>query len=751
MKRIRKIISKSIIILMMAFSFKSICKGQEVQALTNSLPKHFEVYDEQKFNQGYQQIEFVNSQYLLLIDDEISLYDGNIKLTINDNYHSFYLDQNILYIVGNKLSVVDLKVLAYKQYDLTFTVNDIITNDQYVYLVGHQNNNACIQMIEKSFKANEFNLVKEKVFSGNGTSIFTKVIINNNHLVITGIKDAHLDSIYFSKVGNKGEMKSFVLELNEALEIVNNYYFNQNHPLEEVTQIYQNNEKIKVVLRASDKYFLYVFGDNLYQELSLLISDRYNHLVVLETIDQSILYMGSSNEFENTQIIDYGNNELVFELEEKFDSATILNGSLCISYKNMIQKIYEYHINKLEAKIVNRISYNLEEQNHFDVSSYFEVLDFKINKITPFHQYMKSGEYQIEYISTSLSGEKIIINTLLIVQDYVNIINNGVYQTNTTLMFFGDAILNDEVINNGYRLEKEGNYHLIVKDIDNNVHEYDFIVDDDYYKENDHIVIPYDYKVIKGDTLDILIDLDSNEVVEDVIINQASYPLFEQFENKLSIKVLTNNSWGYHKLSIDQIVYENQVVEVNESKTILTLKNKPQVSLDLQVKDMQYQLSLLVEDIDNTLVDIIIENDQEVYNTLLKNQTIDVLNSDSKAIVYMEYELGDGKIIKEKVFEIRGKLPNNFSYKQKVVKDSLGIKQISISLNGNDFNNCNCQLIVDNQSIMLGGYKIPKTFLMIITAITIIVLAIFVIFLFIKVKSHKKINKLIVNNCKNVV
>ena len=76
-----------------------------------------------------------------------------------------------------------------------------------------------------------------------------------------------------------------------------------------------------------------------------------------------------------------------------------------------------------------------------------------------------SGKYEIHYIVLLENNPIAKLNTFLIVEDYTNFYNNGIYNVNKALEFFGTATVNDTPVYYGACLNEVGEYDIEITNI----------------------------------------------------------------------------------------------------------------------------------------------------------------------------------------------------------------------------------------------------------------------------------------------
>ena len=560
-------------------------------------------------------------------NDSMIIETSNGDLLINDKYEKYSYINNQLYIISpNSVYLVNLSLLSYHNINLEQTNSDVYIDD-YIYVVGDYNNNPKITILDY-----DLNILKEKVYEGKGIGRFTKIIKVKGLLVGIIEKDAFYDSEYFYKVGNKDDYKSVILTLSNSLDIQDIYYFNE-YETKEVVNSLCIDDNINVVLKAGHKSYFYEFDYSLSLLTRRCIDVDNNQIYFINNTKNVDLFCINSLEQFKLAIIDKEELKDIYVHIGNVNNFGLTEGGFYYTSEGKIYVISEYHIDYINTLILDKITYDEKNMNHFKVTSFFEDLTFNLVSTNPFHQHMMSGEYIAKYVSKNKFGSNIFIETPLEVRDFVNIIDGGVYNINTKLFFFGSAFLNNKQINNGHTLDEAGDYELVIKDVNNNEKIYKFNVKDDYYKDNDNYVIEVDYIVQKSSDINVVLILEQNvEEVNKLIINDQEYFEYTLDNNTLSINIDGSNKWGYHELVINKIVVDKQEISINKRFTILTKKDMPNINLYTDVNNDEYIINLDIVDKDLSIVDIYEENN----------------------IYYVSYELGDGILKKEYLFEIVG-------------------------------------------------------------------------------------------------
>lgn len=610
----------------------------------------------------------------------VSALDNDTHCSMNTTYFNTYpveikkhtvcyevVDQVIYGIyyhnVESILYTYNIKTKEYNEISIEATIYDITYYDEKIVLVGQENNDACIYNFQKNLL-----LINKKYFGGNGYESFSKTFVIDEYLLILGVKDAYSKGSCFSHVGNLDEQKVFLIKVNEKLEVVNDFYINENTIAESIMDCYCNSEYISFLVKDdTNVYHQYVINHNFEVILKVDLNNFFptsiyiiphqtkEHLVMyLYTIDKK-LYLGTldNNTIHTTYLGDY------FEIY----SLDIKKGNLEIVIKDNNQikmlTVKEYHMNKLEPFYYNQFVTDYKSTYHLDISSYFEELElvFDDNK-NAYMNYQKSGTYQATYIANKLDGTNISIETDYIIPTFINIVHLGVYQTGYQLLFNDTVLVDDERVYNGDCLQKEGR-HLVKHIIGDTTTEYVIYV---FSKENTECFIDMSnhyqntaYTIYPGTIFYYQLEITSPKGIKDVIINKKSHSFICR-DNLILIPIngtIPGNIEIYH---LSKIIYDDLTsVSLNETFSVRTLNNPFQIEARLQDEDIIYNF----KNNKNCLIDLVsrtYQNEmlQEEVHYKIQSQKIVIPKSLSKTIVYARYTLGDQIIYEVELFSLMG-------------------------------------------------------------------------------------------------
>lgn len=665
-------------------------------------------------------IYICSNLYISYHDSNINIYSLTGNLTINDKYVCHYYDNNNLYICSSDtLYIVNLKLLSYKEIFLEFNLNNLYV-DEYIYLVGDIHNNPCIYLMN-----NQGDMIKSKIYEGSGFATFKTIDQINDDFVITGEKNAFFDNPDFLKVGNINERKSFVFVFDKTLKKLNDYYFNEYTEYEVISQVVIDSN-INIILSTSSYDVYYQFNNDLTLS-NYLKFDSINKYLYVQNILNEMLFI--KEDISSFEIGFFHENSFtpIFSLNYRLNNFDITNGLLVLNYNNSLNLYSEYHIDRCDTLVLTKIKYEYDSTNHFEVNSFFETLTFKLDKYTPFHIHMISGEYNASYISKNMFGSNIFLQTKVIVKDFVNIIDGGIYNKGLMLQFFGDASLNGESIHNGHTIEEVGEYELTIKNVNQITKTYKFKVVDNYYKDNDHYVIDVDYLLDKQEEVVLMFELSSNKTVRYFIVNNNHYNNFYQEDNFVYLKINALSDYGYQNIYINSIITDEEIT-INKDLTILTRKSLPVLDISSSNNDI-YQINVKYEDVDNTFVDIYFKEDStnEIKSTSLKNTS----NIASSGKLILCYELGDGIILEETLFVLEGQ---DIKYDVEFHDDEIIIKVYpKESLK---------KILINDNNIYHSTSDNTNLYICIITVISSLLVVVITILVLIIKRKRRKVNRI---------
>lgn len=707
------------------------------------------------FNKTYKDIvsfDINNDLYILTTDNNILLYyDNEEKLNIEGIYKTSEIDQNQNYLyIATQLNIYIINLQTYKYETLNHSlneINDIIVNDN-IYLLGSKNNDACIIEIIN-------NSLKEYLYGGINYETFKKGYFQNNKFFIVGLKDAHSENGPFANVGNINDKKSFITIINMNKEIQDTYYFNQLSNNEHITSFNIKNNYLYFILETPFNTYQYTLTTTLQEVEIYLINEQKDNIYEVITNKENNEHIYIIEEHENIRLNIYKQNTLVdsYQLNTKgiIKNVSLIDGVLYLYISSnsgiIFTTIYEYLDIPNDSLIINRLSNNYDDTEHIKIKSYFEDLYFEIKSSFPYFQNNINGEYTVTYQAIRTNAPSIVTTSKVIIEPYVNIINNGIYPKDLSLLFYGNGYLNNEKINQGYIVTNPGDYELKIIDANNNTQIYKFKIIENYYKKMNNIYIPSIIELQQDEKYNMIYTV--SQEIDNVIVNNKSYDYYIK-DNKLVLDFLsnTNNSIDIYNINYFEY-YEHDILKqqfINQQIILRTLKNKPLINIFEQKENKNLILDLNIIDNNQTLsyIKIIIKDKEQTINTIynyFQNETINfkniTINKPYNVLIYLGYELGGNNFYEELVI-------NTTCEFKKYNQNNIELKT---DINNNQIDNINIKILGDKTNfneVILGTtnltekYQKDNNYMYIIICIS---LSIFIILFTIVIKFYKKRKK----------
>lgn len=558
-------------------------------------------------NDDYLAIEKKNKSYLYNKTKNILLGEGSLvdSFIYNEVIYTIVIkdDTSLLYSYNTSTHDID-----YISMDKTI-INSYQVFNSDIFLLGTKSEDSYIAVINDDFEIDE-----EFNYGGKGYEEITNSFILDDHLCLCIYKSGiSLDS-EFINTKTKDDYVSIICELDSDFDVINTFYFNEEANIEKIEQINCSNSIIDIILKADSNKYYYSL-DNSFKIITkeliendtfyLLPNYKTNRLLLtIKEKDKTI----SLNE-SDTVIKTLSERGTIFDLK-------VIKGELYLyivnSSSGKLFKINEYEVIQNDNTIITYSSYNTPKDDHFKAESFFETLDFKLNESSPTTPYLEAnihGTYTLNFESDTLSGRTIKEESTLIIKEFTNFIDNGIYKKGKVLQFFGRAYLNGELINYGHILDKSGEYNLIIKDVNNNEKSYHLIVVDNYYNNEEIINVDADLTVLPLEKCYYTLNLDYDIVVNSVIINGNSYNRFTQDGRKLCIEFLGKETYSVNNYYLELVnftkdnvsssfdVYQNIIVTTSKIDAVLVADrelNLDNVNVDVNVTDL-YQTFMYLE------------------------------------------------------------------------------------------------------------------------------------------------------------
>lgn len=580
-----------------------------------------------------------NSSYLSYLDEEYFIENYTISKTL-DTINNIYLvasNKNCTTIITfNKFN----KKITYKAYDGLYIENIYDINDS-IYIIGNEYNDGVIYNLSYDLEVQS-----KRLFISDGFITVNHLVYDDKYFYITIFKDGITNNSEFINHGNVFEQKSVLVKLNDKFNILDSYYFNENSTCEIIKNIYVSDNKIKVLLKTNTKYYIYNFNNfldtptcyeiNTKDDVELLNHYKSRRVDLLLNKTNSSLYTSSPSGY----LLEYDLN--VFG---KICDYNFINGNLYLYFLNngfRIIKLLEYEVIKQEDKVLNYFNLDYLDTSNMIVESWFSKLDIEVEVVTPFFDKSMCGKYEIVY---KILKDKDVVCHLyndLIVDEYTNFINNGIYNVGKVLEFFGTAILNGERIYYGAKIDTPGEYDIEITNINGEVKNYHIYIVSNYYKEESikHLDATYVY----NDTAYVNIELNNQEVKE-IIVDNERYENYEIIEDVLVLS-FPYSSIRVESFMLNGIVFvdneEEYFYRINKVLTFNYLKHNPSITINKTIEENSFILNLNVEDIDKTFMCVKAcygGNEQNMKEMIISSDQ--VINA-SYLKLFLVYDLGNG-------------------------------------------------------------------------------------------------------------
>ena len=569
-------------------------------------------------------------------------YDGS-EVTIDGSYITHFEDGEYLYlIVKNEVTKLSKykKSILQKEAELTenLTLKQILLHNDYLYLIGYTPDAGLIMTYSQDLKE-----IKQYQYGvDSGLKIYQALIIQNEWYLACS-KNAH-GAEPFLNVGNDGEEKTCLVKLNNKMQLSEIKYFNHHQKEELPYSLTMVGSVLGLIIKSGDTYYYY--------QIDNLLNPKYvdSYTGVDDTLigyDGTFLKVNKTSGFslssaKDTYLDKPWNQVVYYDIKDGyFNVYVVLDGNL---YKYQFD---EYHINQLDEFHVDfshsnlDFEHNLNGQGVVDVSSIVGAVEVYaeggVNLNIP-------GVFDVNILIKRSNKDNIKLSTMVRINQYVNVINKGVYRTGMMLSFMGNATLNGNVVTSGYYINSPGNYTLTISDNKTQLQVIEFSVVDDYYSRIMPI-IGGDYVLPAGS--ETYIDFTMPEVltVEEVIMDQKETE-FLLNNNILKIPMCSLNNYAIETHTINRVRIGEVWCDVDYSFSVKTLKKAPifevtegetkNLTLNIKIDDPEQAIKyLLCKDL---------KTGKEYYN-YIKNDTVtlDGLKGKSSSIeISIIYDLGDG-------------------------------------------------------------------------------------------------------------
>ncbi|MDY3899714.1 MAG: hypothetical protein SOZ32_05905 [Bacilli bacterium] len=741
MKLTFKITSITIVVVLMAFMIRLFVKAESKIETNQSI-----ILKENEDNINVENIINYNDKHIIIKNDTITfdkeIIKGNLiahKINTNKLYLIVKDAKNYLYLIKDNKITKQIEIIMDSPKAISLCNNSIIIG-------GSNNNNMSIEKYDETLQ-----LLDNINYIGNGMQMCNQLICIDGYIYVGGIKDAISENKYFKNVGSKNEIKTFIFKLDEDLNLIKDAYFNELMEKEILTDLYQYQDNIGVVIQG-DKNYNYVLDKNLNMVSRANIKENVHIVQTNKKHGIGQLYLYQSPNYIKLEIQKNNIVETINMTEGTYINHYVNKGILYIYYLYnetiYLQELSEYHIDYLETLYLDYFDYDETTLNHFQVDSYLEDLTTKIDNISPYFVRNQNGKYEITYFLTIENNVEIIIKTPLIVRDYVNIRDGLVYPLGYQLFFFGNAKLNNKSINNGASLNTEGLQTLEITNANGEIKTYSFTVVDSYYKTINLPTMQTDFVMDKNATL--WLSLGTKEV-KSIAVNGINVGKIRKINNEYWAEINKENTpelikVGYQKLVITEIQYsDNEIDKVNYSIILCVNKDNPNYVIQETNDKQKLNLKIDVNDEDQSLTNVIVDVYQnnkiiKSYVTNLKNIKITL----PKLAINTPFEL-----------YVRAKSENENTtlmyYKGKLSKDITIPLTITFNENDNSIKTINIELDLSStrlqhQQLLLGQnkqnlsskYQVTKNnTITIISIVGSLMIIIFVIIIMLKKKKQQ--------------
>ncbi len=690
-----------------------------------------------------------NGKFYIAYNNIIESLEYEVIKAVEDELNVYILGQK--YEEKNKISYLikisnDTKKKNIKQIEID-EANDIILYNENIIIGGNKTNNVFITICDY-----KLDILNEIYLDGEEYQTCTNLNIVNDSLYVIGTKSAHTSNKHFANVGNKGETKTFIFQFDQSYSIINKCYLNEQLGDEKILDVINSNGNLCVNLKTNNGN--YILELTPFLNITKKYKAKYDDFYLIKTPKTNALnylfIVPKDNHFMVMAFNNYDYNTII-DIEGNYLSYQIIDGELIVyycsdgyTYKKIIS---EYHIDYLNKLICNYYHNDELTQEHFKVDSYFEDLSFKIDNISPFYEKNTPGNYIVSYRCERQNGKIISVSTPLEVMNYANVIDNKIYPKGMRLFFFGKGYLNDELVANGTMLKKNGQNVLKIVDANQNIHEYNFTVVDEYYKNNQDINITPDF--VLGRNENILIKVDEN--VRSVVGTSGEIGKIRLINGEKYLEITAPNTPGIANFQLVSFNLDNdQTINYNQNIIFKVTKMNPQYELYESIVDDNLNLDIKVSDDDINIEDVYIEcyqNNELVYkySTYIKNttETIAKVIPNVEFSIYVKVKNEDGSI--DTLFSYTGISSKQITLKYNIdfQIDNGKITNIKFLINIKNKYLHHQQIVLGekSQSQLLSKYCVKNNYIVLYISLflTIIIISLFT-FVMLKIKKRKKHN-----------
>ena len=611
------------------------------------------------------QVLAVKDGYLISNDEYLRyVYENNEILKVREEYFAHAIDnENIYLITKNDVGIVLSKIgKKNKKRDTVLLEIDnpmdmkIVNNE--LIIVGSHQKDAVMEKYDKSL-----NYLQSYYYGGLGYEAFTDIYSDGIDNYVIGVKDGHSLNSPFQNIGNEKDQKVFLSKINKQGILLDTCYFNHQNSLEEVVDSYFKENNLMVKIKENNSYHIYLLDTSLnilsYEKNTMSA----NNLTIISNASK-LLTISETNML--TLIVDDKDYDLTKGILKKvIMEDNVLKVYYYYDYYLWEMNIYQYQIIKKEDIVINRLNADFDElmdMNQLEeikVESFIHNLELELIQIDPLFNKQVHGIYNMELAVVINKDKKYPLNNKIIVEEYINIYNGHTYPVGYNLNFSGYAIMDNQSIVSGYKLTVEGIYNLVITDASGNKSKYNFrVVNSDYYNK-DVSELEYlnaDYIINKNEEL--IIQVTTNKEIKEIYVDGESMN-FETNNEGVFLKLKKFDVPGMHKVTIDKIVYEKEVYEVNKTLLVKVLKDVPVIGIK-EEDSKNLKIILDIKDIDRSLENIkfvVYDKDTIVetyYLDFLKTAIlVGNIQKDKEYTIkgYLVYDVGIGELIEQEFFD----------------------------------------------------------------------------------------------------
>lgn len=367
-------------------------------------------------NETPKSIEFIDN-YVYVVGDTVS--ERGEVCTNNTGSDTFIFKMDI----NNKLKMSDVKILGEEGNDTCY--GSFVYNG-FIYMIKHYILNDIKYPTIKLLKLDkELNLISEKILDYGFNHNILGIKLENNEILITRTKDDDTTS----------EQVLYVDEVSESL----------------------NKKNIFKINLSSD---FYIYDSYL----------QHNYL--------SILFNNNGTSSTNIYIYNLINNTLI----EKLNYGYLLNNVELLDERTIVEKN-----NKLTKHILSSIYVssfgssqilNKDDQiNNYEIYINNQKYKLNLDKSKIYYDTNLFGKYKCTYYFNTDKYDLMYHHDINVLSN-LSLLNNTTYDLNLLITFNGKGILNNTEIQNGYVVDKPGDYHLKIYGKDDKTIEVKFKVED---------------------------------------------------------------------------------------------------------------------------------------------------------------------------------------------------------------------------------------------------------------------------------